>query len=220
MSQHSQTAAAERPKWQRLLEHRQRLPRLPLWAGLALIAVGFALLAIGVGRRESGQAAVADASVEPDAYLEEADFTHYRSDGSLHYRMQAVRVVQFRQGDADVQRAEAPVLTLYAQDAPPWRLEAEAGESMVGSDMAKQLVLRGGVQLLQRHEDGRFTELRTTTMTYHPARELVRADQPVMIVTESTRSEAAGFDLDVRSGRLQLLSSPKQRVTAVVEPPP
>lgn len=209
--------AVEGPRWQRLLERRQRLPKLPLWAALALIAVGFALLAIGVGRLDSTRTAVADAGSEPDAYLEDADFTQYRRDGTLHYRTRAARLAQFRPGDRNVQRAAAPVVTLYAQDAPPWRLEADAGEIRMMPGMAEELVLRGDVQLLQRHDDGRFTELRTTAVTYHPGRELVQTDQPVMIVTESTRSEAAGFNLEVRSGRLQLLSSPNKRVTAVVE---
>ena len=206
------------PRWQRLLEHRQRLPKLPLWAGLALIAAGFALVAIGVGRRESDRT-VADAGGEPDAYLEDADVSHYRNDGTLHYRMQAARVVQVQQGGFNAQRMEAPVVALHVPDAPPWHLEADAGEFRLGPEKEEQVVLRGDVRLLQRHDDGRFTELRTAALTYHLGRELVETALPVMIATESTRSEAAGFNLDVRSGRLQLLSSPNKRVTAVVEPP-
>ena len=87
--------------------------------------------------------------------------------------MQAARVVQVQQGGFNAQHMEAPVVALHVQDAPPWHLEADAGEFRLGPEKEKQVVLRGDVLLRQRHDDGRFTELRTAALTYHLGRDLV-----------------------------------------------
>ena len=48
------TAASALPRWQRMLKRRRGL-RMPLWAGLVLIAIGFAAIAIGMASRQDSR---------------------------------------------------------------------------------------------------------------------------------------------------------------------
>ena len=168
----------------------------------------------------------------PDVYLEDGDISRFRDDGTLHYRLRATRIEHFEQAGpgGETTRLAVPTLTLHTPDGPPWHLAARDGEVHVGGARAprrreaaaahEQATLRGDVVLAQRHDDGRFTELRTDALTLHLGLETAHADQPVMIATESSRSTAAGFKADLASGRFELRSSPSKRVSVVVEPPP
>ena len=225
------TAASALPRWQRMLKRRRGL-RMPLWAGLVLIAIGFAAIAIGMASRQDSRDVVPlSAETLPDVYLEDGDISRFRDDGTLHYRLRATRIEHFEQagpGDETTLLA-APTLTLHTPDGPPWHLAALDGEVHVKAPTSptreaaaahEQATLRGDVVLAQRHDDGRFTELRTDVLTLHLGLETAHADQPVMIATESSRSTAAGFKADLASGRFELRSSPSKRVSVVVEPPP
>ena len=219
------------PRWQRMLKRRRGL-RIPLWAGLVLIAIGFAAIAIGMASRQDGRDdAPLAAETLPDVYLEHGDIASFRDDGTLRYRLRANRIEHFEQTAQrdETTRLAAPTLTRHTPDGPPWHLAALDGEVHVkapvpatrGATAAQeQATLRGDVVLSQRHDDGRFTELRTDALTLHLGLETAHADQPVMIATESSRSTAAGFSADLASGRFELRSSPSKRVSVVVEPPP
>ncbi len=229
------TAASALPRWQRMLKRRRGL-RMPLWAGLVLIAIGFAAIAIGMASRQDDRSTASLAAESlPDVYLEDGDIVHFRDDGTLHYRLRASRIEHFEQArsDGETTRLAAPTLALHTPDAPPWNLAALGGEiheppaarepplrSQQTAGAQERVMLRGDVVLAQRHDDGRFTELRTDALTLHLGLETAHADQPVMIATESSRSSAAGFKADLASGRFELRSSPSKRVSVVVEPPP
>ena len=225
-----------------MLERRRGLPRLPLWAALVLIAIGFTAIAIAVSRRQDDRSA-AQRPVEatPDIYLEDGDIAQFRDDGTLRYRLRADRISHFAQrggerenpqtqtfadeaprADERTTRLVAPALALHTPDAQPWHLAAQAGEYRnTGATVApaEQVTLRGDVVLSQRHGDGRFTELRTAELTLHLGREIAQAALPVMMATESTRSTAAGFRADLAQGRFELYSSPSKRVSVAVESP-
>lgn len=225
------TTASALPRWQRMLKRRRGL-RMPLWAGLVLIAIGFAAIAIGMASRQDGRDVVPlSAETLPDVYLEDGDIARFRDDGTLHYRLRANRIEHFEQAGpgSETTRLAVPTLTLHTPDGPPWHLAARDGEVHVKAPTSptreaatahEQATLRGDVLLAQRHGDGRFTELRTDALTLHLGLETAHADQPVMIATESSRSTAAGFSADLASGRFELRSSPSKRVSVVVEPPP
>ena len=218
-----------------MLERRRGLPKLPLWAALVLIAIGFTAIAIAVSRlQDDRSAARLPAEATPDIYLEDGDIVQFRDDGTLRYRLRADRISHFEQGGgeredpqteafADETRLVAPALALHTPDAQPWHLAARAGEySNAGPTVApaEQVTLRGDVVLSQRGDDGRFTELRTAELTLHLRREIAHAALPVMMATESTRSTAAGFRADLAQGRFELYSSPSKRVSVAIEPPP
>lgn len=240
-------AHAPRPRWQRTLDRRRSRrgrPKLPLWAGLVVIAIGFAAIAIATsGRRNAGSTAPLATATTPDIDLEDGVITQFRNDGTLHYRLQAERIAHFEHGPGEppgarpasladegglpaaeqrATRLVAPSLVLHASDAPPWHLVARAGESRdteTALGAASEVTLRGDVVLRQRRDDGRFTELRTDELTLHLGRESAHADQTVMIATESSRSTAAGFRADLARGRFELRSSPSMRVSVAIEPP-
>ena len=211
--------------WQRALRQRRKRPQLFLWAGLTLIAGGFAALAllIAPGRRADAELPheLAD---EPDAYLRNGVITQYREDGSLHYRLTAEQVSYFNRSDGDFTRLSAIVLHLPSATSPPWRLEAERGRvrSVPAADQAdnveEEVTLLGDVTLRQDRGDSRFTAVYSDALVVYPARQFVHTDRDVMIVTEASRAKAAGLEADLPSGSMKLFSSGRQRVSIVVEP--
>ena len=209
-----------------------------MWAVVALIGAGFAILAIVVQPGEGARELPAEFAAEPDVYIEEGDVMQFRADGSLHYRLRAGRASYF-EGKA-ITWLDAPQLELHdASATPPWRLTAHTGEvrtvstsasTLAGAtalqgetvgdtegDTEEEFTLRGAVRLRQDRDDG-FTEVSTEQLVLYPSRQFARADQPVMIATPASSATAASLDADLRSGRMRLFSSTHQRVSIVVEP--
>ena len=205
-----------------------------MWAVVALIGAGFALLAIVVQPGEGARELPAEFATEPDVYIEEGDVMQFRADGSLHYRLRAGRASYFE--SKAITWLDAPQLELHdASATPPWRLTAHTGEVRTVStsesilagatalegdtegDTEEEFTLRGAVRLRQDRADG-FTEVSTEQLVLYPSRQFARADQPVMIATPARSATAASLKADLRSGRMTLFSSTHQRVAIVVEP--
>lgn len=205
---------------------RGRLARLsigrPRWAGIAVAVGTFVALTLYIGPGDIRTPSLPpELARQPDAYLEDATITQFRADGTLHYRMRIEQATYFDQGgSADVVR---PVVDFFAPPAPPWRIEAAAGEiRQVATDAGNEeerADLVGDVVLSQIGADGTRTELRTSALHLFPSRELIRGNQPVMIERGSgNRTTAAGFEADLASGRIRLFSDADRRVAIVVQP--
>ena len=206
---------------------RGRLTRLgrPRWAGIAVAIGAFVGLTLYIGPGDIRKAALPpELARQPDAYLEDATITQFRTDGALHYRMRIEQATYFggfdEGGTADVVR---PIVDFFAPPAPPWRIEAAAGEiRQVATDAGSEeerADLVGDVVLSQVAADGARTELRTSALRLYPSRELIRGSQPVTIERGSgNRTTAAGFEADLASGRIRLFSDADRRVAIVVQP--
>ena len=200
----------------------RRLVGWPRWAAIAVAVGAFVALTLYIGPGDIRAPSLPpELARQPDAYLEDATITQFRADGTLHYRMRIDRATYFDQGGtADVVR---PVVDFFAPPAPPWRIEAAAGEiRQVANDAGNEeerADLVGDVVLSQIDADGTRTELRTSALRLYPSRELIRGNQPVMIERGSgNRTTAAGFEADLASGRIRLLSDADRRVAIVVQP--
>ena len=100
------------------------------------------------------------------------------------------------------------------------RLPARSGKSSPADGQhEEQADLTGGVRLSQESADGGRTELRTNALELYPSRELARGDQPVIIERSiGGIASAAGFEADLKSGRIKLFSEADRRVSIVVLP--
>lgn len=211
--------------WQRALRQQRKLPRPFLWAGLTLIASGFAALALLLPPSAGVDAELPpELADEPDAYLQDGVITEFREDGTLHYRLRAERVSYFKRPDGDFTRLLAIALHMTHPDSPPWRLAAERGTArpVPTSDPVRrsedEITLHGNVTLRQERADGGFTQVRSDTLVVYPARQFAHTNQDVMVITETGRASAAGLEADLQSGSMKLLSSDTQPVSIVVEP--
>ena len=204
-----------------------RSARLPLWRSLLLLIVaGFGGLALLMRPGESDVGELPAALVaEPDLTLEDSVITEYGADGTPKYRLAAHRLSQFetpRHGNR-VAELERPRFVLYDRAASPWHVQGDEGElhrGAVGNDgSAERAELRGNVVLAQRRGASR-AEVRTAALTVYPAERRARSTQPVVVVAAIGQAAAAGFEADLRSGTMTLLSSGSQRVSIVLDPPP
>ena len=155
---------------------------------------------------------------EPDLYLEQARIRQYDADGSLSYRLLADFILHF-ETDA-ITRLTLPDLTLYNAGALPWH--STAGQGFIRKEISpagvpEELVfLRDEVELRQRNDDGRFLKLRSDHMYVYPDRQYAQTDRSVTIDTEVGRTKAAGMAADLATGKIELSSSPSQRVQTIV----
>ena len=200
----------------------RRQPRLPLWTGILMAVAVFAALALMVGPGDIRAPSLPpELARQPDAYLEDGTISQFRVDGALHYRMQVERATYFEKGrTAEV---TAPVVDFFATSATPWRIVAASGEirNVAGPDGAteERAVLEGDVVLSQEAADGTRLVVRTQALTLYPSREIVRGDQPVMIERGvGSRTDAAGFEADLATSRIQLFSDADRRVYIVLQP--
>ena len=211
--------------WQRALNQRRKRPRLLLWAGLTLIASGFAALALWIVPDATGDAELPpEFADEPHGYLQDGVISQYRDDGSLHYRLTAQRIRYFRRPNFELTRLDHLVLEMPNPDSPPWRLTADGGESRSrpSHDRSEvredEIALRGDVTLRQDQDDGRYTEVRSPTLVVYPARQFAHTNEGVVVVTQASRASAAALEADLQRGTIKLLASDTQRVAIVVEP--
>lgn len=211
--------------WQRALNQRRKRPRLFLWAGLTLIASGFAALALWIVPGATVDAEPPpEFADEPRGYLQDGVITQFRDDGSLHFRLTAERISYFERPNGELTRLAHIVLELPSPDSPPWLLMAESGESRsLPSDdgtvpREDEITLRGNVTLRQDQDDGSYAEVRSATLVVYPARQFAYTNEGVVVVTQASRASAAALEADLRSGTIKLLASDTQRVAIVVDP--
>lgn len=195
----------------------------PVWAGLGLVAAGFAALAIVVAPDDIALQLPADLADEPDLFIEDGVISQYQEDGSLNFRLHSRRITQFERGREDrddVAELVQPRLELHGSgQAEPWHVRAARGDlrtTALPTGDEQQLDLHGEV-VLRQEQGGAFTEVRTSLLTLYPQRQFAQTDQPVTIASETGRASAAGLQADLQSGEMKLLSSPSQRVAIVVE---
>ena len=191
------------------------------WSTVAAAVCGFAGIAVywAPGDR-SGPPLPPEFAEEPDAYLEDGVITHFREDGSLHYRLRASRVTQFERKGLSM--LASPTLELYQAQTSPWRVESRTGEVRIVVDPdgvdRERVELHGRVRLTQDRGDGAFTKVSTESLVFFPDQQRARTEQTVMIETDTVSVRAAGLEADLASGRMDFSSSTDQRVSIVVQP--
>ena len=197
-------------------------PARSFWSALALAGVvaGFWFLFGQFDEVPADPELPVELVGEPDLYIEEAIITQFRRDGALKYRLQSQEIRHF---ELDmVTYLQAPELTLYGVENPPWHLASEHGDihqSLTRSGDTEEVVtLRESVTVRQRFADGRYTSLYASSLDLYPDRQYAETDQSVMIDTEVGRTLAVGLQAHLERGLLMFSSSTEQRVHTIVLP--
>ena len=203
-------------RWSRRLAPKPRKPRAALWLGIGVATALFAVIAMLVAPGEIGAPPLPpELAAEPDVYVEEGRITQHDEHGGVRYRLRAQRISHFapRPDAAGATRIERLEIELSDADAP-WRARADRGEATNAPGQEERLRLAGNVELDQERAGG-FTRVRTAALTLLPESRLAKTEQPVTILTESSRMSASGLEADLASGRMRLFSSKEEQVRVV-----
>ena len=96
---------------------------------------------------------------------------------------------------------------------------ASATASETASESASETVRLTRDVVLSRNDGAHFVVLTTERLTLLPSLRTAYTDATVLIVTDTGRTIAHGMAGELETGRLQLYSAPRQRVTTIVNPP-
>jgi hypothetical protein len=151
------------------------------------LAVSF-LAAAGCRASRPGEAN----EVVPELKLEGVLFRAYRGEELRAFG--EAEVATFRRDSTELSASD--VVATLPQGAAPLRITAPAGEGVL-SDRAFRA--SGGV-VLRRGDD----EARTERARYEPAEQVVRGDDPVVVLGRGFQLEGPGFTLDPASGDLEI----------------
>lgn len=177
-------------------------------------------------------------SDEPDVFMEGATITQFTPAGLQKYTLFSERLRYFEQ--EQLTRLNLPKMTLFREQKPEneaakteitWVVTSKHGyirqrsNNNSGAGVTKPqksgqevVFLKEKVTLSNRSSPRTELVLHTDTLYVYPHRQFAETDQPVMIDSTVGRTKAAGFSGDLKTGRLNLLSSPKQRVHTIVLP--
>ncbi|TVS17140.1 MAG: LPS export ABC transporter periplasmic protein LptC [Gammaproteobacteria bacterium] len=168
---------------------------------------------------------------EPDLLLEGAVITQFRLDGSLQYRLHAVRIAHFPGMEQTV--LTEPRLLLDQGAAAPWELSSLRGRIIGGSGGlletgsrtermertgAERVELEDDVRIHRQRSPERFIDLTTSALTLFPEHEYAETNRPVIISTEAGRTTAASLRADLATGRILLASAGEDRVHTTLTP--
>jgi lipopolysaccharide export system protein LptC len=157
---------------------------------------------------------------EPDLYLRDVVILQHEEDGSVRYRMRAYEVRHFE--TLGLTSLQAPRLTLYRGDEPPWHLQAERGDVRVlmhpDGTQEEVVYLRDDVEVQQQANDERFLLLTTDVLHLYPDRRYAETDRAVMIQTNAGHTQGVGLRADLIPGVFVLGADSPDRVHTVVLP--
>ena len=183
---------------------------------------------------------------EPDLYMEKAVISQFDVVGNLRYQLKASkishfadrRVTQLQAPALELLRNDGPPWVATAADgqvdyaAPAAAASAEEKNPAAlhtDRDTTNSMTILGGsatasyetVHLtngvtLSRNDGVHYVRLTTNRLTVMPVTRDAQTDAPVLIVTDTGRTIASGMSGELETGRLQLFSDSRQRVTTIV----
>jgi lipopolysaccharide export system protein LptC len=183
---------------------RLRRPRAGLLLGLAVAALAALSwwLARDVERAHRLSGGPRD-SREIDYYLRTLDFSTFSEQGELARTLKSPELRHY--ADDDSTELDRPHLTIYKNDAPPWRVRSDTG--WVSPD-GKLVKLHGDV-LIERDagRDIRPMRIVTRSMRVEPERDYAETDEPVTVTSLNDRIDSVGMQAWLREpGRIKFLS--------------
>ena len=145
----------------------------------------------------------------PDYVVDNVGATNLDKAGRPESKLAAKRMVRFL--DDGTTEVEAPRLTQFRDDGPPFRVAAERGTLSSDGDEVR---LFGNV-ILSRDASKERPELRleTTYLQVFPKTEVFRTPEPVLITEGGSRLSGVGLEFDNKAKRLEL----KARVSGTFE---
>lgn len=142
-----------------------------------------------------------------DYFLEGFTMTAMGEDGKPRHRLQSVKMLHYADDESTV--LAEPRMTFYREKGSPWQISAQRG--WVSAD--GELVLLREDVVIERpaSAENELIRLTTSELRIHPEIEFAETDKPVLLVTDTSRTEAVGMRAYVQQGQLQLLDRVRGR---------
>jgi lipopolysaccharide export system protein LptC len=166
---------------------------------------------------ESGKTAIQQN--DPDLYMTNARLTQFDLGGNLQHSIRASRFTHYPASDVTV--LTKPDITLYKDDAPPWKIRSNAGRILPDNyNQETTLELWDSVLVERTNKEGGFVNIRSEDLTVLPELDYAETDQAVIIDDNSSRTTASGMKAYLKSGRFLFYSNVQQRVNTTILPRP
>lgn len=133
-------------------------------------------------------------------FLRDFAATTMDAQGRPEQRLTAGQMVRY--ADDGVMELTEPRLTLYADGAAPWQIDAARGQL---SGDGERLQLEGGVRVTRAEADG-LLELTTNTLLLKPRDRYAESDAPLTLTHPQGRVDAVGLRAYMKEERLVLLA--------------
>ncbi len=157
-------------------------------------------------------------SIYPNNIVTDHTSRHFNESGKLNHLFVANEVRHFqvhpkRQSKKDYTEISRPRLTLFREDAPPWKIISDTGHATANSSV---ITFEGNVMVWQIDPaTGRRSELTTSKLVVKPDQHYAETDKPVMILAPDSTTSAVGMKALLNQDKIQLLS----RVRGTYEAP-
>ena len=156
---------------------------------------------------------------DPDLYMINASLTQFDATGKLQHRIRASRFTHYPASDITI--LTMPDITLYKDDAPPWKIRSKAGRILPDhGDQGSRLELWDSVLVERTNKEGKFIRIRSENLTVLPALDYAETDQTVIIDDNTSRTTASGMKAYLKPGRFLFYSNEQQRVNTTILPTP
>jgi len=186
---------------------------------LAVLLAALLPIAVWLRSGDEESRAAAPSVATPDVAIGGATIDQFDATGALEYRLVAKTIRHFEADDST--QLDTPVLELHDAPQPPWLVRSKTGEIRYRTDDAGKreevVLLRDDVELEQR-QDPQFTKLTTPAIDVFPARKFAETDQPVMIDSNTGRTNAIGLSGDLNTDLFKLSYNAKHRVDTTILP--
>lgn len=142
---------------------------------------------------------------------------HYDEAGKLNYLLNAEEVRHFqinskRPSNKDHTDISQPEIILYRDNAPPWHIRSDSGQS---TEQGSVITMIGNVIAWQTDAAGFKSELTTTKLVVMPDKQYAETDKPVMLKAPDSTTKAIGMQAFLQQDKIKLLS----RVRGLYEAP-
>lgn len=156
---------------------------------------------------------------DPDLYMRNATITQFTEVGDKQHRIKAERFTHFPL--TDITTLKQPDMTLYGTEpgADPWDIIAKNGRLLPQVVFRDEIIeLWEDVLAIQTDTDGNFLNIRTNSLTIHPATDYAETDQKVIIDDNAGRTTAAGMKAYFEDGKFLFFSRDQERVKTILLP--
>ncbi len=172
-----------------------------LWLWLALIIltlVGYYAITNNVENTPIQDVA----NNHPDAYMDQAYYQNYDSEGKLHARLSTPRMTHYP--DNDSAQFIDPKMILLTKKNILWHISAKSGQSMQGT---KKVLLWNNVIIHQpKQANDAETTVKTSQLTVYPELQTADTKQSVKITRPGSITTAVGMRANFKTGVFELLS--------------
>jgi lipopolysaccharide export system protein LptC len=140
-----------------------------------------------------------------DYYMNGMSTTRFTADGRLAYKLNAIRITHYPEGDHAV--LDKPNLVWYDEDARPWQISSSSGDlhkSPAGNE--NELLLEGNVVLTSESDPQRPLRITTESLTVQTLSRTAGTQAQVALTTPGSLMQGVGMELRMEDNHIKLLN--------------